>query len=610
VLAPEALPPFPAAILDGYAVRAADGAGEFEETAWRVTAGTDAAGLGYELRPGQVAPIATGAPMPPGADAVVKIEDTELLLPATSPQRVRVLKGVAVGASIRPVGKDIVAGQLVLPRGALIGAAEIGLLATTGVQQVAVHARPRVGVLSTGDELHVVPGQATAAAGAGGGGAAVPLPLPPAMIRDTNRPALLALLREAGAAPVDLGVAADTDSSLRAAVEGALGRPDIDVLVTSGGVSMGERDLLKELLAGQAGATVHFGRLAMKPGKPTTFATVPAAGRMKLAFALPGNPVSAVVTSKLLLLPALRRLAGAEAAQCLHPQVQATLAAPIKLDPERPEYHRAQLCWHSGGGGGGGGGGFVATSTGVQMSSRLLSMRGANALLCLPKGAQTLPVGTMVTALVIGALPPAAPELSHHRIPALCAAAAPASAPAALAAAAEAASAPPAIAAAPSVPVAPALVEAPARCAIVYCGGAVGSALVLGGGFEAGDIRPSHAGVTKSFVQERVETCCDGRFDLLLFVGGSGWRPEDVVPDVLQGGAAQAGLLHREAPGLVAVLTASEGSGLTRFAAGTRHGTMILALSECPAAQHAWEAVRGAVGQAIVCLRSDAMMEQ
>ena len=185
------------------------------------------------------------------------------------------------------------------------------------------------------------------------------------------------LLREAGAVPIDLGIAADDGTALRTAVQGALARQDLHVLVTSGGVSMGERDLLKELLATLPGAQIHFGRLAMKPGKPTTFATVPVPVQdgigvssiaTKLVFALPGNPVSALVTSKLLMLPALRRLGGATPAECLHAQVDVALEAPLKLDPERPEYHRAQLCWRRGTGDGGAGGGFIASSTGVQFS--------------------------------------------------------------------------------------------------------------------------------------------------------------------------------------------------------------------------------------------------
>ena len=138
---------------------------------------------------------------------------------------------------------------------------------------------------------------------------------------------------------------------------------------------MGERDLLKRLL--ERRGKVHFGRLSMKPGKPTTFATVDVAGKQEqtrrlLVFGLPGNPVSAQVTSHLLVLPALRRLAGVPVAECLHAQVDAVLAQPIKLDPERPEYHRAALHWTRPSAGGGGY--FLASSTGVQMSSRLLSI--------------------------------------------------------------------------------------------------------------------------------------------------------------------------------------------------------------------------------------------
>jgi gephyrin len=160
---------------------------------------------------------------------------------------------------------------------------------------------------------------------------------------------------------------------------------------------MGELDLIKQIVEQEG--TVHFGRLRMKPGKPCTFATLPApeGGRPRLLFGLPGNPVSSLVTFYLLTLPAIRRLAGWQ--EPALPRVQAVLDAPLPLDPARPEYHRAVLRWdaslH------GGAGGYHATSTGSQASSRLLSMRGANALLELPQATGTLPAGSVVAALLL-----------------------------------------------------------------------------------------------------------------------------------------------------------------------------------------------------------------
>ena len=168
------------------------------------------------------------------------------------------------------------------------------------------------------------------------------------------------------------------------------------MLITSGGVSMGDLDLLKPILENEG--QVHFGRILMKPGKPLTFATVHVDGRKRLVFALPGNPVSSLVTFYLFAVPALRKLAGWPNPYLQ--RVQAHLSQPLPLDAERPEYHRATLRWDPGVNNGCGG--FWARSTGSQSSSRLLSMRSANALLELPQRAGVLEQGSMVTALIIG----------------------------------------------------------------------------------------------------------------------------------------------------------------------------------------------------------------
>jgi gephyrin len=204
---------------------------------------------------------------------------------------------------------------------------------------------------------------------------------------------LSAAVTAVGGLPVDLGIASDQPSQLLERVEQGLAA---DVLMTSGGVSMGELDLIQPLLE-QIG-TVHIGRIRMKPGKPLTFATVHREGRSKLVFALPGNPVSSMVTFYLLAAPALRRLAGWPDPHWR--RVQAVLAQPLRLDAYRPEYHRATLTWdltlHEGRGG------YRAVSTGSQASSRLLSLRTANALLELPQAEGELPAGSVVPALLIG----------------------------------------------------------------------------------------------------------------------------------------------------------------------------------------------------------------
>jgi molybdopterin molybdotransferase len=203
-------------------------------------------------------------------------------------------------------------------------------------------------------------------------------------IRDSNRYALLAAAREAGCATISLGIARDDEAVQRAAILEGLERAD--VLLTSGGVSMGTRDLIKPLLA-ELG-TVHFGRIAFKPGKPTTFATV----RDKLVFGLPGYPVSSLVSFEVFVRPALRRMQGD--ARPDRPRVRVVLRDPIQSSEDRPEYQRAIVAWEDGR--------LVARSTGAQGSSRLLSLRGANGLLLVPPSGRLHAPGEEMEALLTG----------------------------------------------------------------------------------------------------------------------------------------------------------------------------------------------------------------
>ncbi|KAK9861036.1 hypothetical protein WJX84_007974, partial [Apatococcus fuscideae] len=359
------------------------------------------------------------AAVPSGADAVVQIENTEQLPPAADgKRRVRIKQAAScAGEDIRPTGSDIKAGAQVLRRGDLIDPAEIGLLATVGASSLKVVKQPLVAVMSTGDEL-LEPGASQLDGG---------------KIRDANRPMLLAAACSAGCKVMDLGIATDRVGQLEQRLQSAI-KGGADVLITSGGVSMGDKDLVKPLL--EHHGRVHFGKVRMKPGKPLTFATldvpcsesIPDSGteanfsqgtRRMLVFGLPGNPVSSIVTFKLVVLPCLRKMAGWQEPGLR--RVHARTQQDIKLDAVRPEYHRATLSWARGPDGADDlQGEFAGASTGGQLSSRLLSMRSANALLELPAAKSVLPAGSTVSALLIEDLgkmpipevPPETPGLS------------------------------------------------------------------------------------------------------------------------------------------------------------------------------------------------------
>ncbi|RMZ52878.1 hypothetical protein APUTEX25_000997, partial [Auxenochlorella protothecoides] len=360
VLARDPIPAYRASIKDGYAVRAVDGPGVYP-VAFEAFAGAEP----ETLPPGTVAYIGTGGPLPEGADAVVQIEDTLDQGADDRGQRlVKILVEVpGPGYDVRQIGSDVAQGEVILPAGHHLLPAEIGILAGSGAVTVKAYPRPRVAVLSTGDE---VKDPAAVALG-------------PGQVRDTNRAMLMAAVSEAGALTQDLGIAGDTEEESTAAFRRALDG-GADVMLITGGVSMGQRDYIKPLLEAQG--TVHFGKVCMKPGKPLTFAEVPREGRAPLlVFGLPGNPVSGLVTFNLVVLPCLRRLQGWGDPGLR--RVHARLSFDIKQDPARPEYHRAIGSWRRMAGGDGWE--LVAQSTGGQISSRLLSLRAANLLLEIPR---------------------------------------------------------------------------------------------------------------------------------------------------------------------------------------------------------------------------------
>ena len=358
----EPMPPFRAASVDGFAVISKDLA-----TTRRI-AGEQSAGYvdDVSVTPGTAVRVTTGAPIPPGADAVVMVEFT-----AEKDGFVEIQTDVTSGSNIRPVGQDLLAGQLVLEKGTSLGAPEIGLLAMIGQAEVLVHPAPCVGVMSTGNEL-VEPG----------------LPVKPGQIRDANRFSLMSAVREAGGIPIDMGRVTDEARTLQETIERGLHLAD--ALLTSGGVSMGQLDLVKPYLAERG--DIHFGRVRAKPGKPVTFATIEGIP----IFAMPGFPVSALVSFEIYVRPALLKMAGH--AHLQRPRLWAILTHEISHSAGRTEFQRAVVTYNAANGQ------YTAITTGFQGSGRLLSMHGANALLVLPFGQGDFPAGAEVEAIITGLL--------------------------------------------------------------------------------------------------------------------------------------------------------------------------------------------------------------
>jgi molybdenum cofactor synthesis domain-containing protein len=359
--APEDHPPFPASTMDGYAVVSGD------VSPWREVLGMQKAGavLDVEVTDGTAVKIMTGAPIPPGADAVVKVENTE-----QADDHVIIHQDhVAPGENIRPVGVDVRRGDVLVRAGSRLGPAEIGLAAGMGVTPLEVFRKARVSVLSTGDEL-VDPGE----------------PLGPGQIRDSNRFSLITALIAEGADIVWSGKAPDERDALADLMRDRIAESDI--VITSGGVSMGDLDLVKALLGELA--TVHFQRVFMKPGKPLNFAT---AGDT-LLFGLPGNPVSALASFELFLRPALGVVSGRGAMP--RPRVPVILDAPSPAT-DRIEYVRAHVRV-------GEDGRLHGRPNGSQASSRLASFAGGiNALLIIPADERLREAGEVVEGLLMGA---------------------------------------------------------------------------------------------------------------------------------------------------------------------------------------------------------------
>jgi molybdopterin molybdotransferase len=379
LIAPLPMPPFDNSAMDGFAVRAADIETVSKDHPVRLEVIAERpAGTATPIRvePGQAVRIMTGAPVPDGADTVVMVEATNYWNPETHRARpatdddahqVEIRQAPVPGANVRKTGESVKAGATFLEAGTRIGGSELGLSLSVGVTEVSAHPLPRVAVLSTGDEL-VPPGS----------------PLAPGQIPDSNRPALLAILGQYGFPTLDLGLAADDPTILESRIR--KGADEADFLITSGGVSVGDADLTREVLA-RVGNVESY-RVAVKPGKPQLFGHVGSTP----VFGLPGNPVSSLVVFDVFVLPALLKMAGRRT--LFQPLFNATLATTVSRKSGRVEFMRVRVEPEDGV--------WVARSTGPQGSGVLSSMTNANAYAILPTHADRLDAGASVTCMFRG----------------------------------------------------------------------------------------------------------------------------------------------------------------------------------------------------------------
>lgn len=351
------LPPFANSSMDGFAVRAADvsTANPDRPVMLRVVGDIPAgATTTSPVGAGEAARIMTGAPLPPGADAVVPVEQTDQAWhsgdDAPLPEQVAIHASVKVGDSVRPVGEDITAGETVLEAGTIIRAQELGVLAALGQAQVRVNRRPRVAVLSSGDEL-----------------VGVDEPLAPGKIRNTNSYTIYGLILAYGGEPIIIPTAHDTLDDVRRRFREALDHQP-DLILSSAGVSVGAFDVVRAIV--EELGEIGFWRVNLRPGKPLAFGNL---GGIPF-FGLPGNPVSAMVTFDVFVRPALLKMSGSPDAL---PTVEATLRAALKSDGRR-SYIRVKLAREAGK--------IIADTTGTQSSGALMSMVRADGLLIIPEG--------------------------------------------------------------------------------------------------------------------------------------------------------------------------------------------------------------------------------
>jgi molybdopterin molybdotransferase len=371
VIAGSCVPAFPNAAMDGFAVRAEETLGASPERPVRLRVIAEAA-AGYAsaavVIPGTAIRIMTGAPVPAGADAVVRFEETDEragVMRHGPGDTVAIGTSVRSGENVRPIGEDVHAGEIVLVAGTRVRPAEIGVLATLNRTQVTVHRRPQVGILATGDEL-VDAGE----------------PLGAGQIRNSNAPMLAALVTRCGGEAVPLGTARDTEEDLRGCLAKAEG---LDLLLTTGGVSVGDYDLVKQVL--QAEGQIDLWQVRIKPGKPLGFGSL---GRTPV-LGLPGNPVAAAVAFEQFARPAIRKMLGHRTLEI--PTVIARLEGRVENRGGRRHYVRVTVEASPQG--------YVARVAGGQGSGVLSTLANANGLLVIPEALSAAEDGTMLRAQML-----------------------------------------------------------------------------------------------------------------------------------------------------------------------------------------------------------------